>query len=274
MKYYLYPFLLLCCLSIAQAQPIMKAKQAFQQGHYEQAMLHWQTVLNTAQKTNIRLDAQFNIARIYRYLGIYAKALRTINTALLIAQSTGDTAYQALLTNELSKLRQSQGEQKVEQAVKNGEQAVEMARKANNPLVLIEVLNHWGNLLTAEYDYERARETYSEALEILKGIKSSPENEEIPYIQAFSKGITTREIQTLHGKILINQIQPVYFFEKEEAYGYKDQRQAFKGSIAALQSALQATQNWADVYSQALGLITISHLAQKIQLQFKQPSAQ
>ena len=261
LKRYLYPLLLICSLA-AQSQPLTEAKQAFHQGNYEQAMLHWQTVLNANPTSKVRQEAILNIARIYRYLGIYAKALTTLNTA--IAQAGDDKAYKALLINELSKLRMSQGDKGIEPAIKHGEQALAMARAANNPLVLAKVLNHWGNLLTTEYDYEEAQKAYSEALEVLAK----------PVANSSFQETTTGEIKALRGKILINQAKTLYFLDVDGAHQYTDASQAFKGSIAALQSALQTTQNWPDVYSQVLGLINISQVAQKIQQRFTQPSAQ
>jgi tetratricopeptide (TPR) repeat protein len=157
-------FLILCGLSAVQAQPFTKANDAFQHGYYEQAIVQWQAALASPLNPRHRLEATLSLARAYRHIGAYGKALNLLNTALPLALETNDTIYHALLLNELSKVRQSQGENGRKDAIKSSEKAISLARKANNPQVLAEVLNHWGNLLTAEYDYEDALEAYREAL--------------------------------------------------------------------------------------------------------------
>jgi len=106
----IYPlFILLVWLysHAVTAEPLIEAQHAFQSGHYGQAISHWQTVLATTQNTNHRLEAWFGIARSYRWLGGYGHALENLETALAIAQQ--NPVYHALLLNELSKLRLSQG---------------------------------------------------------------------------------------------------------------------------------------------------------------------
>ncbi len=123
-KRYIYPLLLICSLATAHARPITEARQALYQGHHEQAMLHWQAVLNANPTPEIWQESVLNIARIYHHIGIYAQALATLNTAL----AGDDKAYQALLTKELSKVRISQGDKGTEQAKELSKQAVAMAR--------------------------------------------------------------------------------------------------------------------------------------------------
>ena len=265
---YFYLFLFLCCLNSLQAQPILEAQHVFQQGHYEQAILLWRQALENTQNTDDRLKMQLGIARAYRYLGIYVKALDTLNIALSLVQH--DTITHAFLLNELSKLRLSQVKEKYhKQAVKWGEKAVSIARKANNPLVLAEILNHWGNLLVTEYDFEGALEIYHEALVLIEPYKKNLPPSLKPNF-AFSK----KEVDALCGKILINQAQTIFLIGVEDA-AYQPNQSVFKSSITALESALSvATQNWSDTYRQILGLITLSQLAQKIQTQLTEPLPQ
>jgi hypothetical protein len=76
-------FILLLLLNAIQAQPLKEAKQAFQQGYFESAISHWQTVLATTQNTSQRLEAWFGIARAYQWLGLYKNAANTLTTYLL-----------------------------------------------------------------------------------------------------------------------------------------------------------------------------------------------
>ena len=252
----------LCNFNAVQASPPEDAVQAFLHGYYEQAIVQWQNVLATTQDTRNRLDIQLALARAYRRLGAYEKTLDVINTTLPIAQQY--PTYHSLLLNELSKLRLSQGEKWREPATLSASRAIEIAQKVKNPLLLATVLNHWGNLLTAEGDYEGAQTAYSKALSHLDSSKKVSPNTRF----------STAEIKDLYGKILINKIETTFLLDLETAYQYDDKKIAFKTSIATLEQALQASQNWQDAYSQVLGLVTLSQAAQKIQAQFNQPLAQ
>ncbi len=251
-RFYTFFILLLC--NVVTAQPLTEAKQAFKTGHYEQAILHWQTVLATTQNTNHRLEAWYSIARAYRWLGDYQNALKTIETALPIANQ--NLIYHALLQNELSKLRLAQGEKWYEQAQEIGEQAVKIAKKTNNPLLLAEVLKHQGNLLTTDYNYEDALEVYQEALVYVNS------SERIPSTPPFS----TEEMETLYGKILISQAQTTFLLEKDD--------EVFTDTIAKLEQAVVEVKNWPPLYDQVMALVNLGQLVQKIQSQLPQPSPQ
>ncbi len=121
-----------------------------------------------------------------------------------------------------------------------------IARQANNPSLLAEVLNHQGNLLTAEYDYEAALEAYTEA-----------------------RTHVTQD-DALYSKILINQAQTIFLVDVENAY----QKHAFKASIAALKQALPAAQSGPPRYTQVFGLIALGQLAQQIRAKLPEQSAQ
>jgi CHAT domain-containing protein len=259
--------LLLIPLSAVQAQ--FEAKRAFQQGHYEQAILQWQAALASSQKTSHRLASMFGIARAYQWIGAYDKALATLNTALPIAAQTGNTIYHALLLNELSKLRLSQAQKWEKHAIQSAEKALSLARQTNNPLILAEILKHRGHLLTTDYDYEGALAAYREALIYTQKISPFSKGETLD--SPFSK----EEIEALHGKILISLAQTTFLLEKDNAYQYDDKQQAFKSSIAAVKRALAASQNETAIsYSQTFALINLSQLAQNIQAQLTQPEAQ
>ena len=244
MKSRLNLLLLLCAFSAVQAQPLIEAQHAFQRGDYEQAIRQWQSVLT--RNPSHRFQAWLGIAQANRYIGAYNKALDTLNTAIPFAQQTKNVRYHALLLNELSKVRLSQGEKWFEEALQQGETALELARQSKRPKVLAEVLNHWGNLLTADDDYEEAVEAYSEAVQLSK-----------------------EDFKTLYSKILINQAQIFFLLEAENSSRRKNKKPSFQASIAALEKALQAIQtSQSDSYSQVLGLITISQIIQQIQTRY------
>jgi len=259
----LFTFLLLLHFSTVQADSLVEAKQAFQQGHYEKAVTQWQAVLDTTTNSAHRLEAFLGIAQIHRHLGVYNQAKNLLQTALAVAKQSGHAHYHALLLNEFSKLSLSQGQKHYTVAFSIGKQALSRARQANDLVVLIEVLNHWGNLLTIEYDYNGALETFSEALTHVDSYGS-----QVTKKSTFVK----QEIETLRGKILINKAQTTFLQEAELAQ-FQSGKLAFKASIATLQAAFQSTKNvWIDSYKQGFGLITLSQLAQKIQAQLPEAS--
>jgi len=260
LRIYAFFILSVWLCNVVTAQPLIEAQHAFQSGHYDQAVSQWQTVLATTQNTNHRLEAWFGIARSYRWLGDYKHTLKTLKTALPVAQQ--NPTYHALLLNELSKLRLAQGEKWYEQASKIGEQAVKIAKDVNNPLLLAEVLKHQGNLLTTDYNYEEALEVYRKAL----GYVDS--SEQFSPTPPFSK----EETETLYGKILISQAQATFFVEENDLPD--DKKLAFKGTIAKLEQAIAAVKNWPANYAQAQALFNLTQLVQKIQAQLPQPSAQ
>jgi CHAT domain-containing protein len=245
MKSRLNLLLLLCAFSAVQAQPLIEAQHTlFQRGDYEQAIRQWQSVLT--RNPSHRFQAWLGIAQANRYMGAYNQALDTLNTAIPFAQQTKNVRYHALLLNELSKVRLSQGEKWFEEALQQGETALELARESKRPEVLAEVLNHWGNLLTADDDYEEAIEAYSEAVQLSK-----------------------EDFKTLYSKILINQAKIFFLLDAEKAARRKKKKPRFQTSIAALEKALQAIQtSQSDSYSQVLGLITISQIIQQIQTRY------
>jgi CHAT domain-containing protein len=259
--------LFLCCFSIGQAQPFFKAKQAFQQGHYEQAIKQWQLVLSAKQDMIHRLDAWIGIAAAYRHLGLYDKALHTLNTALSVVHQNSDAAHHTFVLNELTKLHLAQKGKKLETARQSAEKALSIARDINNPALLVEALCQWGNLLSAEYDYEGALEAYKEALTFMTQIFPWSQKNIFP---SLSKG----EIKELHGQILINQAQTTYLLDVDNAYQYDNQKEAFRESMVVVEQALEITKNWPNVFRETFALIALSQLMQEIQKQLEKPSAQ
>jgi len=246
-------------INMLQAQSLLVAKQTFQNGYFEQAIEQWQTILATTQKINERLEALLGIASTYRRLGAYDNALKTINIALPIALQHEPIDY-ALLHNELSKLRLSQGENWRKEALRQLKTAFKLARQINNPILLAEVLNHQGNFLSTVDDYEGAKEAYEKALLYIKSSTKSASH------------FSNEDIEALYSKVLINQAFMVFSLETEMAYQHDDKAQAFKASIAALEQALPVTQNRQETYSQVFGLIAISQLSRKIQSQLSTPA--
>ncbi|EDN70441.1 TPR repeat containing protein [Beggiatoa sp. PS] len=268
-------FSLLYSLNVASAQPSQNAVPAFQHGHYEQALELWQSALTTASDTNQRLELLFNIAVAYRHLGMYDQALKTLETALSMAPK--NTAIHTLWLNELSQLHLSQGKKGFETAKKTAESARELARKINHPQILATVLRHWGNILSAEENYEEALKTYTEALTLVTPLLSKTHLPASSFSQQKIGNIVPVAIgntQELYGKLLTNKAQTTFLLDIDSINEYDEAKEAFSTSIETLEQALKATQNWPDAFSESFALIALGQLAHEIQTQVKTPWAQ
>jgi CHAT domain-containing protein len=241
-------------LKIAQADSFSDAKHAFQIGHYEQAIKHWESA--SIQDINKRVEASLGIAAAYRYLGLYDQALRTLNTAL--PQVRQNPGHHALILNELSQLYQY--DRQLEKAIQTSKQAVALADESKDSFILAQILRQWGKVASAEDDYEEALDSYVEALGLLSS--SRPISK---------KPVSKQTVKALQGKLLINQAQTRFLLDLDSAYQYTDKIKAFEASITALDNALNATHNWPDAYNETFGLIALAQLAQEIQAQFNQP---
>jgi CHAT domain-containing protein len=251
------------------AQSLEQATQAFQQGYYEQAIKQWQIVWLNSSNTQQRQQIELGLIQAYRRLGAYDEANQRLNQALPLAKST-DTIYYVLLLNEQSKLYFSQQPTKPDKAISLVTTAIQLARDTYHPWVLANVLNHWSNILTVQGDYAAALTGYREAFNHLQ-VYQPAVNTPAVAPQPFSVQFSQLETATLGGKILINQAKTTLLWETEQAFRHTDPQQAFQASMTTLTTAWQATQQWADIYSQIFGLITLSQLAQQIQTQLTQP---
>jgi CHAT domain-containing protein len=251
------------------AQPLERATQAFQQGYYQQAIKQWQMALVNSATTQQRWQIELGLIQAYRRLGAYDEASQRLNQALPLAKPT-DTTYYVLLLNEQSKLYFSQQPTKPDQAISLVTTALQLARDTYHPWVLASVLNHWSNILTVQGDYAAALTGYREALNHLK-VYQHALNTPAAVSKPFSLQFSRPETATLIGKILINQARTTLLLETESAFQHADKQQAFQASMTTLAAAWQATQQWADIYSQIFGLITLSQLAQQIQTQLVKP---
>ena len=259
-------FLLLLYLSSVPAQTLLEAKQAFQHGHYKQAISQWQAVLDKTPHVTERLEALLGLAHVYRDLGHYDHSHHQLETALALVDKSAHALFHARLLNEFSKHALSQGKKGFKAARKFGQEALDIARRLNNPFVLAEVLNHWGNLFIIEYDYEGALSHFDEALTLLWD-----------YQRVAGDSIesnTLAELETWSGKLLINRAQAI-FLQEVEFSKFMANKPNFRASLTALNLAWGATQNkWSSAYQQVFGLISLSQLAHKIQQQLAKPSIQ
>ena len=253
-------------MSSVPAQTLIEAKQAFQQGDYKQALSQWQNVLDKTPDVTERLEARLGLAQIYRDLGHYHHSHHQLKTALALVEKSDHALFHARLLNEFSKHALSQGKKGFDAAREFGQKALNIARRLNNPVVLAEILNHWGNVFIIEYDYEGAVNHFDEALTLLGDYQRAARDP--------LDSNTLAELETWSGKLLINRAQAI-FLQEAELSKFMTKKSSFHDSIAALNLAWLATnKKWVAPYQHVFGLISLSQLAQKIQLQLSDSSTQ
>ncbi len=234
--------------AIIQAQNT-NIKSFFYTGHYETAIAEWE-VLPTKD-----IQTWIGIAKAYRYLGLPDKSLTVLTTNLEAVQQ--NSVDHAILLNELSQLHLSQA--RIKSAKQTIETAVKIIRPLNNKLLLANMLRQLGNVQNAEDEYAIASKYYAEALDLVTKSHSTT--------AYFSKD----DIRELHGKILVNQAQTIFWLDADNAYQYSAPKLAFKSSIKTVKNAIQATKNWPDAFSEVFALIELSKVIQNIQAKFSEP---
>ncbi|MDM8568226.1 CHAT domain-containing protein [Thiotrichales bacterium HSG1] len=232
---------IICSLNI-QAQPI-DIKKAFYTGQYETVIEKWDTA------SILDIPTKVKIAKAYRYLGLPDEALQVITTTLSKVQP--NSFHHIILLNELSQLHLSQA--KIDLAKSSIQTALKMVRIIDNKILLAEILQQLGNVQSAENEYEIAKKSYVEALNLVKN--SGPM---LPYFSADN-------VRELYGKILVNQAQTAFWFDSNNTYLYSDIKQAFNSTIEAVKQATQATKNWPDAFSEVFALIALSKVIQNTQ---------
>ncbi|MDM8564424.1 CHAT domain-containing protein [Candidatus Halobeggiatoa sp. HSG11] len=240
--------LFIVCSTNIQAQST-DIKHFFYTGQYE-------TVIEKLQSSSTQnIQTWVGIAKAYQYLGLPDKALQVITTTLPSAQQ--NSIHHVILLNELSQLHLSQS--RIEPAKQAIQKALKIVRSTDNTILLAEILRQQGNVQHAENEYETAKKSYAEALNLVN--KSNPM---MPYF-------STNDVRELYGKILVNQAQTAFWFDTNNAYLYSDTEEALSSSIEAVKQAKQATKNWPDAFSEVFALIALSKVIQNIQNKFSTP---
>jgi len=140
----------------AYAGLIDEGLEAFQQGHFEQAVQHWKaaraqlTYDNQAQY----IDIAVLLATAYKNLGLSRQALNILKEAQSRADPINDPVRYANVLSHLGDIYIATGKWQKAETYLN--QAETKARETNNPLLLANILNKQGNLWMARRDLKNA----------------------------------------------------------------------------------------------------------------------
>ena len=144
-----------------------KGAEAYERGAFEQAATHWIDASRQAERdgnAGARILALTHLAQAYQALGQYRAALADLETALAIAQATGDRARMAWVGASLGTVQLALGSRA--EARTSLETALGHAEAGGQSGLIASVQNNLGNLLVAERKSAEALGAYRRSAEL------------------------------------------------------------------------------------------------------------
>jgi CHAT domain-containing protein/lipopolysaccharide biosynthesis regulator YciM len=243
-------------ISSVYAHPqIQEAQLAFEKGHFEESVQHWQKVLDeTIQNSSQHFKAQINLAKAYQALGFYEETCKTLLATLPSIKKIGNyeeickTLIIKKILDEVDKLENKEFQveilnglgdfhiaiQQTGKAKKCLDKAESIAKEIGNQLLLAEVLNKQGNLRIVMVNYTDAIENYEKSLRLVT------------------------ENPTLTAKVSLNLAQTITQADSPENAKKK------------LKDILETVNNLPASHLKSFGLISLSHLVPQIEQEFEE----
>lgn len=164
----------------AAASSIDQAKQAFERGQFEQAVQHWQKVLQESpEDLPQQVEAQLGLATAYQALGFYKLGLsdeepcKMFDKASSAAKKMSDPTWRVKVLMGLADCYLATYYQSKGTAKQSLEEAEQIARQVRQPSLLAQVLNKQGNLAMLSKDHQLAIETYQKSLVVAQQTKDA-----------------------------------------------------------------------------------------------------
>ena len=149
------------------ARQMEQGLSSFQRGDFEQAVLSWTEaarLYEAEQKPKEQSIALIHLAQAYQSLGQYRDALKNLESALALAEKSGDRTQIAFALGTLGDVYIATGP--AETALKYLNEGLRIAREVNNQDLSAIILNNLGNLLTAQKKYPEAVAAYTESVSL------------------------------------------------------------------------------------------------------------
>jgi len=221
--------------TLSSSDILQQAQTAFEQGNFEQAIRYWQSALQNSQ-TRLSFETQIHFASAYQSMGDYHSAYAVLEQARLWAEEQATDKQKVLLYSHLGDVllamqKPIEGEQFIQEAL-------DLARTLDEPLIVAHLLNNLGNSHSVNKNHDEALKTYAEAL-----------------ILAERHGH-----KKLYSQLLSNQLRVHLRLNNESE------------SLRILNQALSHARTLSDDSAKAFQLLSLGHLALEIQKQFS-PSA-
>lgn len=144
--------------------------KAFQRGAFEEAISGWTDATRSYEregKIREQIRALSHLSEAYSALGQYRLAVKSLQTAVELAEKSRDAARIPSLLARLGNTLIATGPpETAETYLKRG---LEMARQAGDSALAAATLNNLGNLLTTQKKYTEAISAYKESIVLAKG---------------------------------------------------------------------------------------------------------
>jgi len=142
---------------------------AFRRGAFEQSVLDWREALKLFEKerkSNKQRETLTLLAQAYQYIGQYNEALKSLKSALILAQKSGDRAQIAPVLASLGNLHIALGPP--DKAFKYLNESLSMAKELGDFDLSATILNNLGNLYITQKKYNEALGVYFESMTLAK----------------------------------------------------------------------------------------------------------
>ncbi len=173
-------FLVALVLSVALSAPALEAAspeessqqglKAFQRGAFEEAILSWIDAARAYEregKIALQIAVLSQLSEAYSAIGQYWQAVKTLETALELAQKSQDAVRVPSLLALLGNAHIAVGPPETAQDYLR--RALAMARQRGDSLLAAGILNNLGNLYTTQKQYPEAIAAYKECIVLAKG---------------------------------------------------------------------------------------------------------
>jgi CHAT domain-containing protein/Tfp pilus assembly protein PilF len=148
---------------------MMQGLRAFERGAFEQAIVDWREAVKLFDKER-KYDKQRGalsfLAQAYQYIGHYNEALKSLKSALLLAQESGDRTQIASVLGSLGNLHIILGPP--DKAIQYLSEGLSMAEELGDSGLSATILNNMGNLFTTQKKYDEALGAYLESVALAK----------------------------------------------------------------------------------------------------------
>src|SRR5262245_40006405 len=152
-----------------------RGMSSFQRGDFEQAAVSWTEAarsFDTEKNITRKSQALTQLAQAYRSLGQYRDALKNLESALALAEASGDRVQMASVTGTIGDVYIATGPP--EAAQKYLQEALRRSKELKDDRLSAIVLNNLGNFSSSQKKYPEALSFYKESASLAKLGKNQP----------------------------------------------------------------------------------------------------
>jgi tetratricopeptide (TPR) repeat protein len=145
-------------------EQMAEGRKAFQQGAFEQAVLHWREAAHLYERAGQprqQSEALTHLAQAEQALGQYQEVFSNLSLALALAKQSGDQTQTASVLHSFGNAYIATGSG--ENAYRSFNEALSISRQLQAPGLSAAILNDLSNLYTTQKRYPEALTAYRRA---------------------------------------------------------------------------------------------------------------